>query len=251
MTVTVSYLRESHLKKLKGSIEGNLATYLSGDPDWPAFFEGEDFMRTSSIPMVADLAECICMPEKGDMKDAENSATVYKSLEGLTLQQAADERVWAYLTHFRLWEYVQRRWPLDAGKPEVAIRKIRAHYFVSGGRGFYRDNGIARLWWTGWIASNCLHFGIERTLEILLHQSDVRANLLDRSSFGMSVEIFSAVMKRLEESYEGDRSLFKRQRFRDLMKHLNRRGGKVALNALEPEQLDNLIAGMLGNISSA
>lgn len=251
MDATVSYVREKHLRKLKSAVADNLGVYLSGDSDWPAFFEGENFLRSSSIPMAGDLPARIRMPRDGNMMDAENCVIVYESLKGLTLQQAADERVWALLTHFELWDYVRRRWPLDPGNAEKAARSVRAHYFVSGVRGFFRDNGVSRLWWMGWIASRCPHFGIERTLEILLHQSDVRANLLERSSFGMSAEIFSAVMKRLGESYEGDRSLFERGTFREFMKRLNRAGGKVALNALEPERLDGLIADTLGGLPPA
>lgn len=251
MTATVSYIRENQLRKLKSAVEDNLDAYLSGAPDWPAFFEGDNILRVSSIPMAEDLTARIRMPQDGKTMDAENCVIVYESLKDLTLQQATDERVWARLAHFDLWDYVQRRWPLDPNKREQAARSVRAHYFVSGVRGFFRDNGVSRLWWMGWIASRCPHFSIERTLEILLHQSDVRANLLERSSFGMSAEIFSAVMKRLGESYEDDKSLFERRRFREFMKRLNRRGGKVALNALESKQLDDLIAGTLSDIPSA
>lgn len=247
MTSTVSYIREKQLRKLKDAVEDNLGIYLSGTPDWPAFFEDEDTFRSSSIPMAEDLPSRIRMPQDEETMDAENCVIVYESLKDLTLQQATDERVWARLTHFDLWDYVQRRWPLNPNKPEQAMRSIRAHYFVSGIRGFFRDNGVSRLWWMGWIASRCTHFSIERTLEILLYQSDVRANLLERS-YGMSAEIFNAVMKQLGESYEGDKSLFERKRFRELMKFLNRRGGKVALNALEPKQLDDMISGALDDI---
>ena len=251
MSATVSYIRESQLRQLKNAVADNLGVYLSGNPDWPAFFEGESFLRRSSIPMGEDLAARVRMPRDGNTMDAENCAVVYESLKGLTLQQAADERVWAHLAHFGLWEYVRRRWPLDENKPEAAVRAVRNHYFVSGVRGLFRDNGVSRLWWMGWIASRCPHFSMEKTLEILLHQSDVRANLLERSSFGMSAEIFSAVMKRLGESYEGDRSLFERSTFREFMKRLNRTGGKVALNALEPERLDGLVSDTLSGILSA
>ena len=252
MSATISYIRENQLRKLKSSIEENLAVYRSGTPDWPAFLEDENFLRTSSIQMDEDMVARVRMPEEGDTRDVENCVIVYESLKNLTLQQASDERVWALLTHFGLWEYVQRRWPLDGIESEAAaIRSVRNHYFVSGVRGLFRDNGVSRLWWMGWIASRCPHFSMEQTLQILLHQSDVRANLLERSSFGMSAEIFSAVIKRLGESYEGDKALFERRVFREFMKRLNRRGGKVALNALEAGQLDGLIGDTLDGIQTA
>ena len=257
MVATVSYIRENQLRQLKSSVEDNLEVYLSPEtPDGQAFFEvgeSESLLRSSSIPIAENLAERIRMPEDGNTMDAENSIIVYESLKDLTLQQATDERVWAYLTHFDLRNYVRVRWPQDRDpdNPERAIRNIRMHYFVSGVRGCFRDNGVSRLWWMGWIASRCQHFSVEKTLEILLYRSDVRANLLERSSFGMSAEIFNAVMKRLGESYEEEEQpLFKRSTFREFMKRLNRIGGRVALNALDPGQLDKLLGDIISDIDT-
>lgn len=259
MSTTVSYFREKQLHKLKIAVAENLEVYRTGNSDWPSFFEGEGFLHPTTIPMADDLV--LHMPKDKDKDknkgkdentmDAENCVLVYEALKNLTPQQATDERVWAYLTHFQFWEYVQKRWPLPKD-PEKAKRSVLAHYFISGSRGFFRDNAISRLWWMGWIASRCPHFAIERTLEILLHKSDVRANLLERSSFAMSEEIFNVVMKRLGESYDSeDKGLFERKPFREFMKRLNRRGGKVVLNALEEKQLDSLTVEMLPNNQSA
>jgi len=251
MTATITYLRENQLAKLKTAIVANLDHYLSGEHDWPAFFDGEEYSRQSSIEMSEGLASRIQMPTERDLMDKENCLVVYESLKNMTPQQAADERVWAYLTHFELWEYTQRRWELDREDREKAIKSIRTHYFVPGARGLIRDNAVSRLWWMGQVANRLKQhdsaFSAENSLEILLHQSDVRANLLERSSFAMSIEIFGTVMRWLKNSYEGDKILFERENFRQFMKHLNRKGGRVMLNALSNNQLDKLIADILQN----
>lgn len=240
---TIPYIRKNQLGKLRNAVKNNIELYKSEEPhDWNAFFGNEQFIRSSSIPVSEDIGSHIQMPENKDLKDAENSIIIYEALKDLTPQQATDERVWAYFTHFELWEYVQHRWPLkENAREEAAVRYIQAHYFLSGVRGFFRDNAVSRLWWMGWVASHCHHFNAEKTLEILLYQSDVRANLLERASFGMSKEIFSAVMKWLGKSYDGEKVLFQRETFRQLMKHLNRKGGRIMLNALKPKQLSDLI----------
>lgn len=245
MTATVVYLRQKQLSKLKTAVKDNLDAYSLRSPDWHAFFNGEEYERFSTIKMAEDLPAQIRMPNDNNTMDAENCIIVYKSLRNLSPQQAADERVWAHFTHFGLREYVQRRWPLDKNDAKKKEQSVLAHYFASGARGLFRDNAVSRLWWMGRIADRCPYFSINKTLEILLYQADVRANLLERSSFGMSAEIFSAVIKWLEKSYNRNKLLFERNTFRDFMKHLNRKGGRVVLNALDENQLDKLISHIL------
>lgn len=262
MPSTLRYFRESALAHLKQNIEDNLEGYLEEGTDWESLFEGRPFRRPSSIEVDDELADSIQSPAEGASAreraelDGPNSIAVYNALRSLTPQQATHERIWAYLAHFDLQDYVRRRWPVASDDTEAGRKRaqadIRAHYFVSGGRGLLRDNGVSRLWWMGWIAHRCIHFSEAKALEILLYRADVRANLLERSSFGMSPEIFNGVMKLLGESYETDeKALFGRAEFRGLMKLLNRSGGRIMLNALSPEQLDDVLQGLAGRAIQA
>ncbi len=125
------------------------------------------------------------------------------------------------------------------------------HYFVTGSRGLIRDNAIARLWWMGNHASRCRDYELEYTLHLLLRDSDVRANLLERSSLSMSEEIFSGVIRVLHKSKKGSNKMgdiYKRENFRALMKMLNRRGGRIMLNALTAQQLDDMLDNMVKQI---
>ena len=121
-----------------------------------------------------------------------------------------------------------------------------------------RDNAVSRLWWMGYIASRCHDYDLKKTLNILLRDSDVRASLLERSSMSMSNEIFSGVVrllgKSLDERSEDDKaedkspSIYVRKNFRELMKMLNRRGGRIMLNALDAQQLDDILNDMADKI---
>ena len=70
----------------------------------------------------------------------------YKSFEGLTPRLATDERLWAWMTHFRLHSYGLKRWRRSAN---VNLRNyIRSHWFVSGSvDAFWRHNTASRTWW--------------------------------------------------------------------------------------------------------
>ena len=70
----------------------------------------------------------------------------YDSLEDVTARAATDERMWAWITHFRLHEYSLKRWRRQ--KNTDLTRYVRAHWFVgSRGEGLWLYNTAARTWW--------------------------------------------------------------------------------------------------------
>ena len=48
--------------------------------------------------------------DKPSDADATNALLVFRNLRDLTPQQAADERLWVYLSHFDCADYVAKRW---------------------------------------------------------------------------------------------------------------------------------------------
>ena len=73
---------------------------------------------------------------------------------------------------------------------------------------------------------------LEEALACLLYQSDVRANIVERPTTSQNIRIFSAILKKLHDSYKNDKKLFERDRFREVMKWLNLAGGVKLLGAL-------------------
>ncbi|MDD9810539.1 MAG: DUF6339 family protein [Gammaproteobacteria bacterium] len=185
-------------------------------------------------------------------EDSKNIIVVFDALD-LSPQQASDERIWTYATHCLAKKYVAQRWNKIPENDAKAVDYIVAHYFVSGVRGLFRDNAIARLWWMGQIASRCKDYELERVLQILLRPgvADVRANLLERHGLSMSAEVFSGVVRVLGRALDAhgnaggqentNPAIYERNTFRSFMKSLNRRGGRIVLNALSREQLDETL----------
>ena len=243
MNDRVKFLRHGAVARLQGDIERNLPCYESTSTDFAEHVAEGGVQSANSMHASPELVAKIKMPTTEESHDAFNSVLVHQSLR-LNPAQACDYRIWTYLSHFDLRRYVIRRWPLPkSGK----AAHIRSHYFVKGQRGLLRDNAIARLWWMGHIASRSEHLGKKPidVLKILLYQSDVRANLLERN-LGMNPTIFDAVVSRLDKDYAKAKqsvreTIFERERFRGLMKSLNRIGGYRMLDALEYEQLRNEI----------
>lgn len=70
----------------------------------------------------------------------------YHSFDGMTPNSATDERLWAWMTHFRLHSYSLKRWrrPSNVNMQNY----VRAHWFSSGSTdALWRHNTASRAWW--------------------------------------------------------------------------------------------------------
>ncbi len=242
----IRFFSQHALDTLKQSVMGNLPWYREEDnTDVPDSLNDYKKMSIQVNPECWDQLN----QNPGENNDIQNIISTYTSLN-LSPQQAADERIWAYATHGLAGNYSAKRWNKIPDDDDKAVKYILAHYFVSGTRGLIRDNAVARLWWMGHVASRCKDYDLKETLTILLRDSDVRANLLERSSVSMSEEMFSAVIRVLGRSLEasGNPAIYKRKNFRALMRMLNRRGGRIMLNALDAKRLDDMLDSMVEEI---
>ena len=204
---------------------------------------------------VRSIAERLVLPEdvsdsdgKGSsgnrigVADANAALAVYEAFRELTLQQAADERLWTYLCHVEYPQYVSRRWLVSRpAKNEDAARKVRNHFFSASNRALIRDNGLSRLWWLGSIAHEVEPDAPHEFLERLLHWQDVRSALIERPSVSRNPRVLRSINTVMREYWRRDRSLFERERFRAWMIGLDRRGGVVLLDALADEPLAELL----------
>ena len=82
---------------------------------------------------------------------------------------------------------------------------------------------------------------LERALKVFLHQTDVRANIVERPTTAQNINVLSSVLQKLGDSYEGDKGLYERERFRGMMKELNLQGGTKLLEVLEPREVDRIV----------
>ncbi len=82
---------------------------------------------------------------------------------------------------------------------------------------------------------------LKDALTTLLYQSDVRASIVERPTTSQCLNIFSAVLRRLNESYHSDKKLFERNLMREAMKKLNLAGGVKLLGVLPEQQVNALV----------
>ncbi len=241
------FLRARVLEELRTEIENNLERYRKGDFDYLTknlayFFEAPIEFDDSKLGALKKPA--------GEQDfDVENALTAGSAMSALGAYQAGDERLWVYITHTLMLDYERARWPIPADDAKARAH-IENHFFGRSLRGRERDNAASRLWWFHHVASRTDGLTPEKALEVLLFQSDVRANLLERPTTAQSIPIFSAVMGKLADSYVGKQNLFVRNTFRALMIKLNGLGGHNLLDVktkkMIEQYLDDFIAVDLG-----
>jgi len=233
----IKLLRASAVAKLFNDVGKNLDLYRGG------LFS--DLLEDSSLFIDSncglDIQEAIkvsCVA--GDQNEVQCCVHLSNGLSGVTAYLARDERLWTRLSHIEFIEYVRVRWPIPADN-EKAVAHVKKHFFAKGARGIERDNAISRLWWMTEICKKVEGLTLDEALTAFLYQSDVRANIVERPTTSQNSSLLSAVVNKLHQSYEGDKSLYGREKFRSVMKNLNIEGGVRLLEVLDGKTLEAII----------
>ena len=236
----VKYYTSGTVETLASTLTSRLNWYVEGGRV-PLSIEDDEVIRKTTI-LMEPLNSVLKSKGKNPSRfDAENALVVYEALRDLTPHQAADERLWTYLCHKDCANYVAKRWLYNASEKNL-IQRVKTHFFVSGGRGLLRDNGMSRLWWLGYIAERTAPTERSLFLEIIMSRQDIKAELIDRTSVSRNYRVLRAVYETIKEHYGSESpQLLQRETFREWMKGLNRRGGMVLLDSLPDKSLAELI----------
>lgn len=227
------FLKAVKVKELLSSVDENLESYRTGNFDYLAN-DSANFFETELEIDEEKISQISC--DNVNHKEVESCMLIYQSMGNVSHYLARDERLWTYLTHTLMLRYVRNRWPIPEDN-EKAIKHIKSHFFCIGARGIERDNAASRLWWMASLCGRSDGLPLDVALTCLLYQYDVRANIIERPTTSQNIQIFSAILKKLYESYKSDKKLFERERFRAVMKWLNLAGGVRLLGALPEIQL--------------
>lgn len=234
----IRFLKQSVLKNLEINIEENLELYRSGTFNFLQDDPSQYFNSKGKIEFDLELLSKIsCVT--GDLKEPTNSKMMYRAFP-IDPYLARDRRLWIYLTHTYLLEYTRQRWPIPED-PKKAVSQIRLHFFGSGNRGLERNNSASRLWWMAHLCDRVKGVSFEEALECFLFKTDVRANIIERPTTSQSINIFSTIIQKLNESFKKDKALFERDPFRDFMKELNLQGGVKLLDILNDTDIAEIV----------
>src|SRR5579862_1441849 len=146
----LTFLKENSLDRLQANINANQHRYSEAAPWLNAYFSGSGWFQDSNVIQADDFK--LVMPiSKTELCDLENTRIVYTAMRHLTPLQAADPRLWTYLTHVTHWEYMRKRWPIEQylGKQNLRENIQERYFFMPNKSRALIRNGMARLWWYG------------------------------------------------------------------------------------------------------
>lgn len=228
-------LKTSALLDLKRNIPNNLNNYLTGN--FNSFFA--DPANLIELDIEVDVAKFSgFLPGNTNDDEVHNCLLMLEVLGHIAPDFARDERLWVYLVHTYLLEYSRLRWELKKKEDDALIKHIGTHFFAPDKRAVERDNAASRLWWIATLCNRVDGLHVKDVLECLLHQSDVRASIIERPTTSQCLNVFSAITKKLSTEYKnGNMSIFERKLFRELMKQLNLFGGIKLLNTMREDDI--------------
>jgi len=184
--------------------------------------------------------------------DAANALILFQDLRGMTPKIARDERIWCALCHLYANDFIWKR-HVGGNSPEKISRIIQTRYFcrVNGrDRGFERDNALSRLWWWAFMTSEFETISHSQALEALLEATDFRDAVVGRPTTSIIPKVFEALVLLYLREKESDpdvlffsrknRSGGKGKNYRQLMKLINRHGGRAFYDTMSVDELYNL-----------
>lgn len=237
--------------ELRDKIEQNMERYLSGNFDDILLPDYVIPVKETEIDL--ELIKAL-NPISGGEVDVENSLIIYKAIKGINRYLARDERLWVWLTHSVCLDYARKRWLAKTTDNEKLKSLIRDHFFAAGARGFERNNAIACLWWWAEIVSHYPHADLKTALQVFLHQTDVRASIIERPTSSQSA--FPSIMNILIEKYNSDERIkfFKREKgnsatYRRWLGEINRYGGTKFYEAMPEPEVTSLFRRLANQVS--
>lgn len=147
---------------------------------------------------------------------------------------------------------MRSRWPIESyAENERLVENVRERYFFMSNRDrALIRNGIARLWWYGYVSYDENREDPFELTKILLKNLDIAENLLGRS-FSRNRTLTITVLSVLADLEKMSRPFFDREKFRNLMKHINQIGGVTVLDALDSPDIQKVVTRKIEQLSKA
>lgn len=159
--------------------------------------------------------------------DFKTAIEIYEAFSNLEVIQAADERLWTYLSHVDLYSYMIKRWDgVYSNKIPDEKKYILEHWFIHGsGQSGLLRNSFSGLWWGVYLSvDNSRGEQKYELTKILFRQLDFVTRTLGAYKLGRHKEAVIGILEFIEEND----SLFKTKfedKTRFITKHLNIVGG--------------------------
>jgi len=248
----INYLKETGIDKLKeADINRNMKYYKKNKNTWLA-----DRYKIGEIFSVYDKKEFENFKLRYDMEDKaeedfQNMKIIYHALKDLTDTQASDERIWAGLAHEYCWDYMTNRWSLQGDEKKDKRRVLNRYFFQNSTKAVFL-NGISRLWWYARVSYEEENEDnpYELTEYICKNDSNGKIFPLLACCFASNRKVFRTIIKTIKTYEEENKIKLTREEFNGIKMYLNRLSGKILLDILPSETLEEKIKVKLEEIEN-
>lgn len=231
--MSLEFLSREATDKLAHDVGTNLDVYR----------EGKTSELICSNDCCVSRVETVAPPDLLDDKgkprsDAEAAQLIYQWLSNLTPVQAADERLWVFLTHRIYSEYVHQRWGNSLeGSTQPENRVLDRWFFRGAGVAKFVRNGISRLWWFGHMTYDSKRPNPFELTDVLLSLQDIQVAFLERS-IGRCRPLLRTVLETVKKHESALRNTPKSgDVIQEWAKEIRLYGGAYVLDAVPPDRL--------------
>lgn len=228
------------------SVEQNLELYENGDFS-ELLSQYSDQIRDVPDVFYDETMFGNMVTDAGGVNDSKNAYIILEGLQNFNPYLATDERVWCALCHMEGKQFASTRWIKSSMADEKKIKAIRQHFFARGNRGFERQNALSSIWWWGYVATRHDPNDRAKAIETFCKNTDVRSQILDRTSISRGVNTLAGIMKCIERKMtsDPDTTFFTRQKtlgaetapYRDWFSKINRWGGRKFIESFDADEL--------------
>ncbi len=179
--------------------------------------------------------------------DLENVKKMYGTLKDIiSPAMASDERLWAGLAMAdNRWKYVNTRW----NKKGWTDSTIKEHfYFQQGGRRSLTRNGLARLWWIGFLTYDSKGSDPWHYTKFACTYQRFIVDVLERNTGNSKKVIFACIDACEQYAKDHDGKNVETNMMRDLQKYMSILGGTYLIDMIDSDVLKNKIYGKIDQL---
>ena len=229
------------LETLRVNIQTNASKYAL-NKSWIGQYLGGEWSLASSIDLPDGLELRRPADDGTSLHDLENTKLLYGALKHLTPAQAADERLWTYLSHVTFWPYMRARWGVEKYQDNPRLREViqERYFFMADRPRALVRNGIARLWWYGHTTYDNTRADPFELTAVLLKNLDVAQSVLERN-FSRNQSVVHAVLSVLARLEAEGKPFYERVKVRELAKFLVQLGGVTIIDVLDQREVEAIV----------
>ena len=257
--MTIRFLKSETITDLLSNVEDDKNLYIKGSFASYGLDSSLKSFESSGAVNIQELATLI-LPTSADFYEPENSEIVFGAFRDITRYQAADLRMWAYYSLMYGLPYARKRYPakfLANTSAEDLVNSVDMHFLKpNNSRNLVRNNILARLWWNARVVNDINPRTAPEMLRALLIHTDHRAQFMERPTQFSTNAFQAGLMYSLKKYKENNKNIYfdaprsakgaaetvTHYNYRATAAFLNRLGGTVNLNLLNPSEIIELVA---------